>query len=61
MTERDLQEMLAFVLAVVGEPVVVPKSLVKAGIPENIQIEILDEGDEFIFRLAENADDGKSE
>jgi hypothetical protein len=52
---RGMQEMLGFVLAIVGHPVVVPKDVIKAGIPENVQIEILDDidGDAFIFRLAE--------
>jgi len=60
-TERDalrreligVQEMLAFVLAQVGEPVVVTKETLQRGLPENAQIAIDDNVEEeaFVFSL----------
>lgn len=49
------QEMLAFVLKAVGEDVVVPKSLVKEGLPGNTQIKVDDNAKQnaFIFGLVE--------
>lgn len=49
------QEMLAFVLLTVGEPVVVEKEVIAQGLPENVQIAIDDNQDEkaFIFSLVE--------
>lgn len=48
-----LQEMLAFVLQQVGNPVVVPKETLAAGIPAKMQIAIDDEGEAFVFHLVE--------
>ena len=58
-TERDslrreligVQEMLAFVLQEVGEPVVVKKEVLSKGLPENVQIAVDDEPDAFVFSL----------
>ena len=60
-TERDalrreligVQEMLAFVLAQVGEPVVVTKETLQRGLPEKAQIAIDDNVEEeaFVFSL----------
>jgi len=55
-TEKRAQaaeEMLGFVLLAVGEPVVVPKELIKNGIPKGATIainEIVDE-DAFVFSV----------
>ena len=50
-----VQEMLAFVLQEVGEPVVVPKKTLEKGLADNIQIRVDDDipGDAFVFSLAE--------
>lgn len=49
------QEMLAFVLQEVGEPVVVAKSRVSEGLPANAQIAVDDNAkmDAFVFSLVE--------
>lgn len=54
--ERELigtQEMLAFVLKAIGEPVVVPKEFIKEGLGENAQIQVDDDlqKDAFVFSL----------
>lgn len=46
-----VQEMLAFVLNQLGDPVVVPKSALKAGLPEGTQIAVDDSDDAFVFSL----------
>ena len=53
---RGVQEMLAFVLYEVGEPVVVSKESMKSGLPEGAQIVIEENTDEdcFVFSLAAN-------
>lgn len=50
-----VQEMLAFVLQEVGEPVVVSKEALSRGLPENLQIAVDDsaELEAFVFSLAE--------
>lgn len=49
------QEMLAFVLKAVGEPVVVPKEEVASGLGDNVQIAVDDNMAEnaFVFSLIE--------
>lgn len=54
--ERELagtQEMLAFVLKAIGQPVVVDKALLKRGLGDNTQIQVDDDiaADRFIFSL----------
>lgn len=48
-----VQEMLAFVLLEVGEPVDVLKDTISKGIPPNIQISVDDNNDRFTFSLVE--------
>lgn len=50
-----VQEMLAFVLHTVGEPVVVPKADLAKGLPTKMQIAIDDDSsqDAFVFSLVE--------
>ena len=48
-----VQEMLAFVLLEVGEPVEVLKDTISKGIPANIQISVDDNQDRFTFSLVE--------
>lgn len=48
---RGTQEMLALVLAEVGEPVILSKAEMKKGIAPGSQIAIQDDGDHFIFSL----------
>lgn len=52
---RGTQEMLAFVLQAVGEEVVVTKEQIAAGLPENAQIQVIDDvqRDAFVFSLVE--------
>jgi len=57
--ERELvgvQEMLAFVLKVVGEEVVVPKELLKRGLGSSVQIKVDDDSqrEAFVFSLTED-------
>jgi len=57
--ERELvgvQEMLAFVLKVVGEEVVVPKELLKRGLGSSLQIKVDDDSqrEAFVFSLTED-------
>lgn len=51
---RGVQEMLAFVLHEVGEPVTVTKSDLKTGLPDGAEIRIDEdlEGETFTFSLA---------
>ncbi len=53
---RGVQEMLAFVLAEVGEPVVVTKEAMHTGLPEGAEIMVNDDqkGDCFVFSLVQN-------
>lgn len=58
--ERELmgtQEMLAFVLAAVGEPVEVSKELLDSGLPENATIAVDDDVQRelFVFSLVSGA------
>lgn len=55
---RGVQEMLAFVLYEVGEPVTVSKYDLKNGLPDGAQIKIDEnvEGETFTFSLEANAD-----
>ena len=52
-THRGTQEMLAFVLHTIGEPVVVPKEVLTRGLPEGSVISINDDlqRDAFVFAL----------
>ena len=52
---RGTQEMLGFVLQTVGEEVVVTKGQIAAGLPENAQIQVIDDiqRDAFVFSLVE--------
>jgi len=57
--ERELvgvQEMLAFVLKVVGDEVVVPKELLKQGLGSSVQIKVDDDSqrEAFVFSLTED-------
>ena len=45
------QEMLAFVLQEVGLPVAVSRESLDAGLPEDAQIAVDDNGDGFLFSL----------
>lgn len=57
---RGVQEMLAFVLYEIGEPVVVRKETMVNGLPEGAQIRIDDDmiSESFIFSLeADNANE----
>ncbi len=51
-----VQEMLAFVLQEVGEPVVVTKETLQKGIPAGTQIAVDDDvqNEAFVFHLVEN-------
>lgn len=50
-----VQEMLAFVLLEIGEPVIVSKKMLADGLPEGVQIAVDDNAEEeaFVFSLVE--------
>lgn len=52
-----VQEMLAFVLQEVAEPVRVSKETLKQGLSNNLQIAVDDTDDAFVFSLTEVSND----